>query len=216
MPSPTVPKDKQIEAVERAANSLGIRFEMLPESYIFKYDPNRRALVGDPNRTVSAILGKAEQLGVSLSESKILKELEAFSYHESLHGFIWERLGPRRPARYIPEEHWIEYMTDRLYGEPEFEGYTFFNYADKKLKDWRRILELILEIKVIDCEVADTLGGVLYLRSKNELSTVDPHFGELKDVCLSVSSWADLPRAERETREVLRRFGIKVLEEVCT
>jgi hypothetical protein len=208
-------KKLQVEAAERATMSLG--FKYVRTEGALKYNPKLKALAGDTNVTLSFIIGRSKMAGVPLSDDELLRELEAYAYHETLHGFAWERLGPLKPARYIPEEYWNTFMTNKLYGSPKFENSTFVDYATKKLEkpeDWRFVLRAVLSEGVF-CVSVPPLVRALRYHSKQELSEVSRFFEALKNICERVYTWTELTRAEGETRETFKQFKIPLSEETC-
>lgn len=176
------PSDEELKkSVKEVAKSLGLDYIQTNEA--LKYLPKLRKLGGSPRLVLSLIEQKSMELEarlgirIELSRSELLEEIKAYAFHEAMHGVVWEKLGPLRPARYLPEEYWIMGLTDMKYGSQRFDGHTFLDYAFKNLTPWNTIIEHTRNGGLY-CENTPDFARVLYFHTKEELTRIHPSLGE--------------------------------------
>lgn len=198
------------EVAKRIAESFGFGF--VPTSYISKYDPDLRALKFDTARVLLKVGVASREMYLTLSRDEMLREFEAYAWHECMHGEVWERLGPCTPSRYVPEEYWINGKEIQKYGSPKFDGLTLLLYHSKEEPWWLTIG--YVHVGGLDCNMAPYYARVLRFHSE-EAARVYGYIRDLRGVCESVTSVEGLKTAKERVAKIFEENKVKVSEEVC-
>jgi hypothetical protein len=206
------PLEELVRATETAAGSLGFRY--VPTGGALIYDDRMDALRGDPRVVLDLVRSREEKLGIPLDEAERLREVEAYAYHETMHGVIWRRLGPLTPDRYVPEEYWIMRIVNGRYGSARFDGLIFDDYYCRETEPWKEIVEGVHRHGLV-CDIVPAFSRALFFHTKEELASVFGFLSDLKQACESVRNYDDLHVAQHEVKRILELNDVLIVEEVC-